>query len=263
MVYVIIVMHSFVANSDSDQESILSDCEDCETMESTFSTFADKIYDTLKEEIKAEDFKKVRRRCLQNANVIGTISLPKDVQDQILNANDFDDLFDILCSTPYWNWMNIRMLERMAGNCTAAKQLIKNYKNTVFSRKIKDVISEIPNLKVPEGEYTEVKVKWNKSFDDLTIKDIVTKWNDIEKKFNVDETMVLKSITEGCVEVCWFLPNHLTEHAIYSIKHDNQSDVNAQELFPEMLYFKIGDAVIKGNVMSKLYIKVQDNQVEF
>ena len=261
MVHVIIMMYSFVANSDSGQESILSDCEDCETMESTFSYFADKICDTLKEEIK--DFKKVRRRCIQNANVIGTISLPKDIKNQILSASDFDDLFDILCSTPYWNWMNIRMLERMAGNCTSAKQLIEKYKSKVFSRKVKDIISEIPNLEVPIDEYTEVKAKWNKNFDDLTIKDIVTKWNDIEKKFNVDETMVLKSITEGCVKVCWLLPNHLTECAISSVKHDNQSDVNAQELFPEMLYLKIGDAVIKGNVMSKLHIQVQEKQVEF
>ena len=254
-------MYLFVAiNSDSDQESILSDCEDCEKLESTFSTYADEICDTLKEEIK--DFRKVRRRCAQNVNVTGTMSLPKDIRNQILNANNFDDLFDILCCTPYWNWMNIRMLERMAGDCTAAKQLIEGYKNKVFSRKVKDVISEIPNLKVPKGVYTEVKVKWDKNFNDLTIKDIVTEWNDIEKKFNVDEAMVLKSITEGCVEVCWLLPNHLTEHAIYSIKHDNQSDTNTQELFPEMLYLKISDAVIKDEVMSKLHIQIQEKQVD-
>ena len=235
-----------------------------ESMESTFATFADKICDELK---KGSDFKKARRKCIQNVNVAGTISLSKDTLNEIRNAKDFDELFDILCFTPYWNWMNIRMLERMATDCSAAQQVINQYKNEVFSRKIKDFISEIPALEIPADKYTEVKGKWNKDFDNLTVKDIVEQWNEIEKKFNVEETMLLKSITKGCVEICWVIPNNLVKCAVDSatinqpVKHEDHSGIqpppvnhsgsSTQKFFSEVLYLKIGDVIIKDDVISK------------
>ena len=239
-----------------------------ESMEFTFSTFADKICDELK---KGSDFKKVRRKCIQNVNVTGTISLPKDTLTEIRNAKEFDELFDILCCTPYWNWMNIRMLERMAADSSAAQQMINQYKNEVYSRKVKDIVSEIPNLEIPADKYTEVKGKWNKDFDNLTVKDIVEQWNEIEKKFNVEETMILKSITEGCVEICWVLPNDLVERAIDSatinqpVKYENhsgnqppvnhQSGSSTQELFSEALFLRIGDVIIKDDLISKFQVQ--------
>ena len=239
-----------------------------ESMESTFSTFVDKICDELK---KGSDFIKVRRKCIQNVNVTGTISLPKDTLNEIRNAKEFDELFDILCFTPYWNWMNIRMLERMAADCSAAQQVISQYKNEVFCRKVKDVVSEIPSLEIPADKYTEVKGKWNKDFDNLIVKDIVEQWNEIEKKFNVEETMLLKSITEGCVEICWLIPNDLVERAIDSatinqpVKHEehssNQPPVNhqsgssTQEFFSETLFLKIGNVIIKDDVISKFQMR--------
>ena len=234
-----------------------------ESMESTFATFVDKICDELK---KRSDFIKVRRKCIQNVNVPGTISLSKDTLNEIRNAKNFDELFDILCITPYWNWMNIRMLERMATDCSAAQQVISQYKNEVFSRKVKNIISEIPTLEIPEDKYTEIKVKWKKDFDNLMVKDIVEQWNEIEKKFNVEETMLLKSITKGCVEICWVIPNDLVKCAIDSatvnqpIKHEdysgiqppvNQSGSSTQEFFSEVLYLKIGDVTIKDDVISE------------
>ena len=233
-------------------------------MESIFTIYAEKICNAIKKN-KIKDFKAVRRRCIQNVNVNGAISLSEDTLSKIRNAKNFNDLFDILCCTPYWNWMNIRMLEKITGDCSEAKQLIDDYKATIFSKKVKDILTEIPILDIPKNKYTEVKEKWKKDFNDLTVKDIVERWNEIEKKFNVEETMLLQSITEGCVEVCWLLPNHLTEHAICSAtnnqpgRHDDDDDQSGlgstQQLFPEVLYLKIGDTVIKDNFISELSTK--------
>ena len=236
----------------SDEEN---DCESSRTIESIFSKYIDKICDALKE---GSDFRKVRRKCVANVNVIGTISLSKEIQNEIRNTDNFDDLFDVLCCTPYWNWMNIRMLEKMAGDCSEAKHLIEKYKSTIFSRKVKDIISEIPCLKIPPGNYTRVKEKWKKDLNDLKIKDIVNRWNEIERKFNVEETMLLESITEGCVEICWLLPSHHSKHVIClatnneqgRLDDDDQSGSGTQDLFLDMLYLKIGDNVIK-DIMSK------------
>ena len=269
-----------------------------DTIDVAFSTFVDKMQDALSK----ENFKKIRRKCLENLNVVGGISLPVDAEEKIMDTRDLDDLFDVCCRCKsYWNWMNIRILEKMAGNSSAAKQLIEGYKKEIFSRKVKDVISEIPSLEIPTDKYTEVKEKWNKNFDDLLIQDIVERWHEIEKKLKVEEAMLLKSITSGCVEICWLLRNDLVEHAICSatnnppdgdddqspaqkpvkeegigqsfkdgdhltaqepVKKDDQSTTQrpvrggdqsaTNNLFPEVSYLKIGDVVVKDDIISKL-----------
>ena len=148
--------------------------------------------------------------------------------------------------------MNIRMLEKMVGDCSPAKELIHQYKSEVFSRKLKDVLSDIPILDIPPDQYAEVKVKCKKDFNEVTIKDIIKEWNDIEKKFNVEEAMLLQSITEGCVEICWLLPNDLVERAISSAANNQLAKCRDQsateELFLEVLYLKIGDVVVKDDI---------------
>ena len=241
-------------NSSPAQENIVTDNVISETIDTTFVSFVDEMFEVLSQ----VDFHKVQRRCLDNLNVVGS---SMDVEDKIYDSEKLSDLFKAMSRycRPHWNWMNIRMLEKMAGNSLAAKQLIKKYKNAVYSRKVKDVLSEISNLEIPPNEYTEVKEKWNKNINELTVRDIVNQWREIEKKFNVEETMLIKSITDGCVEICWLLPNHLFKHAVCSATNnqqgrhdDDQSGSGAKELFPEVLYLKIGDVIIKDDDIGKL-----------
>ena len=216
----------------------------------------DKIFDVLNK----EDFRKVRRKCLENLNVPGGISLSADIMLKISSTKDLYDLFEIMClCKAYWNWMNIRIIEKMAGNSVEAKTLIDQYKNEVFSRKVKDVMLEISNLEVPTDKYTEVKEKWNKEFDDLRIKDIVKRWSEIEKMLEAQGTMLFKNIMAGCVEICWLLPNDLVEHAIYSTTSASQcseledQSTNYQEFYSdsELLSLQIGDVIIKDRDTSK------------
>ena len=213
-----------------------------------------------------ENFDKIHRKSLENLNVIGGISLSEDIENKLENSQNLSAIFKVMSRhcRPYWNWMNIRMLEKMAGNSLKAKQSIEKYKGSIYSRKIKDVISEISNLEIPTAGYTEVREKWKKDFNDLTVKDVVKRWNELEKKFNVEETMLLKNVITGCVEVCWLLPNHLVEHTVCSATinqqdrddDDDQSNngISTQDLFPEVLYLKIGDFVVKDVFTSKLHI---------
>ena len=245
-------------NVNLSQENVTTDYDSSESLDAAFSNFVDDMLDVLTK----EKFDRVQRRCLENLDVVGGISLSVDIEDKIDKSENLIGLVKVLSRCKqYWNWMNIRILEKMAGNSKPAKQLIKEYKNKVFSRKIKDVMSEISNLEIPKNGYTEMKEKWNKNFNDLIVKDVVERWNEIEKKFNVKETMLLKSITEGCVEVCWLLPNHLVEDAICSAtnnqpsRHDDDDPGSIQQLFPEVLYLKIGDIIIKDDFISKLSTK--------
>ena len=206
-----------------------------------------------------EDFRKIRRRCSENLNVTCGISLSKDIKDKISTAQDLYDLFDVTCHCKqYWNWMNIRVIEKMASKCQEAMKLIDQYKEKVFSKKVKEVISEIPNLEIPADKYTEVKEKWNKEYDDLMIKDVVKRWNEIEKVLEAEGEILFKNITFGCVEICWLIPNSLVEHAVslatktQCVNHEDHSAIDNQEFLSESMSFKIGDVVIKDAFTSKL-----------
>ena len=225
------------------------------TVDSAFSKFVDKIFDVL----NREDFRKVRRKCLENLNVPGGITLSTEIINKISNTKDLYDLFDVTClCKPYWNWMNIRIIEKMVGISEEAEKLIEQYKNEVFCRKVKDLMLEISNLEVPMDKYTEVKDKWNKEFDDLRIKDVVKRWGEIEKILEAEGTMLFKTITAGCVEICWLLPNDLVERAIYlatSIQfgeREDQSATNYQNFYSKSLSLKIGDIIITNIIKSKL-----------
>ena len=136
------------------------------------------------------------------------------------------------------------MLEKIAGNSSAAKQTIEKYKKYIFSRKVKDIVSENSIVEISTYLYTEVKEKWSKDFDDLTFEDIIKRWNELEKILNAEEKMLLKSINEGCVEITWLIPNDLVEQVSISLTNnqqsrhddDDQSGTGTQELFPDMLY---------------------------
>ena len=216
--------------------------------------------------LEKEDFKKIRRRCLENLNVACGMSLSQDVKDDISKAQDLDDLFEATCSSR--NWMNIRVIEKMAGKCEKAKKLIGEYKDNVYSRKVKEVVSEIPDLEVPADKFTEVKEKWDMEFDDLKIKDLVKRWNEIEKILEAEGSMLFNKITVGCVNICWLIPNDLVEHAVHlatkslPVKHDDhdQSATENQEFYSKSLSLEIGDKVIiEDTITSKSLLRYNVN----
>ena len=78
---------------------------DCENVDECFSHFTAAMFEILS---KAK-FPSLRRACLENSNKIGGVTLPKDLKSNIAAAQNLDNLFDVLCDSPYWNWMNIKM----------------------------------------------------------------------------------------------------------------------------------------------------------
>ena len=76
--------------------------------------------------------------------VINLVELrsPVTLRGNIAATQNLDDLFDVLCNTPYWNWMNIKMLGKMAkaSHLPVATKLIQQYKEEVYSRKLIEVL---------------------------------------------------------------------------------------------------------------------------
>ena len=117
------------------------DFTSCENVDDAFSRFTAEMFLIL---CKVK-FITLRRACLENINKIGGAVLPENLVTEIRTANDLDDLFDVLGSSPYWNWMNIRMLVKMANvsRQPAALKLIDRYREEVYSRKVMEILSPI------------------------------------------------------------------------------------------------------------------------
>ena len=75
----------------SNQESIITG--PFENIDNFFSAFVDEIFDVLAQ----ENFKKVQRKCLENLNVAGGLSVSVDVENKINDAQNLEDLFNVTC----------------------------------------------------------------------------------------------------------------------------------------------------------------------
>ena len=210
----------------------------CEDVDDCFSHFTAAMFKILSE----AKFTSLRRACLENSNRLGGVALSKELKSSIANAQSLDQLFDVLCDSPYWNWMNIKMLTKMAqaSLLDAATKLIQQYKDEVFSRKLIDVLPQLPNLNISDTDYTKVKERWNKDLNDVTVNDLVNHWSEIENIFDVEEpTVLLEKVINGSIEIYWLIPTELVDHIRHSVNNQISIMLNC-----DVLYFDIGGHMI-------------------
>ena len=220
----------------------------CEHVGGIFSLFTQKIFEVFKK----ADFKHLRRVCCQNITTQCSLVSSK-VKDKIMNTEDHDDLFDVLCvESPYCNWMNIKLLENMAAGNSEATKLIDEYRAVVLSRPLTEVIKYIPRFKIREKDYKKIKLKYQIDFDSLLVNDIIKIWDNVEKIFNVKGHLLIKKIAKGCVEICWLIHNDLVKHAIHAIcmavsnppaVYNDQPSTD--QLFSDTLCLEIGSFIVK------------------
>ena len=167
--------------------------------------------------------------------------LPSDFVDKIDATSNLKELLELLNKSPHCNWMNIRMLEKMAAASkqSEAKTLITTYKNIILSKKINDILQELPDLEISDDYYTKVKDRWNKDLEDITVNDIVNRWCKLQKIFDVDDlAILLENILKGSTIFHWLIPVCLITQVKYSVLRNwyNIEDIS---------YLCIGDHVIK------------------
>ena len=195
------------------------------------------LISALRSKLSEDKFQMLRRGYTANKIIQ---KLPESFIDEIRNTKTLDDLFDVVVASPYCNWMNIRLLEEMAAASLQPNihHLIGQYKSAVYSKRLQDVFRQIPEFEVPEDYYSKVKQKWNKEFEDVTLKDVIGHWDKLEKIFDFEEPMLLlERVIKSSVQFHWLIPSELVCHARYSaFKNWHQLD--------DILYLDICDHVI-------------------
>ena len=164
-----------------------------------------------------EDIGIIRRACIVQIQSPNGAQLPPDVVEKIQNAHNLDTLLDILTATKYWSWIDLRLLEALvvASGSSTAQDIVKKYKEAVYSKKLKEVLPDAPSEEIKDAYFTKIVSKVGKSSDEITVADLIKFRSRLETVImDINNgSCVLEHIADGCIEIHWVIPTHYIHHA--------------------------------------------------
>ena len=167
--------------------------------------------------LQTGDFYTIRRACIEQTNTPNGAQLSPDMMQKITSTNNLNGLLDTLALSPYWSWIDLRLLQAtvVASGSVKAKSLLTSYKNAVFSKKLIDVISEVPSKEVKDEHYAKIISKFDKEFEEITIFDLLKRKSQLETVIMDLKrgTCALAHISAGCIEIHWFVPTNYIDDA--------------------------------------------------
>ena len=170
--------------------------------------------------LQKEDFYAIRRSCIEQISTPNGAQLSPDMVQKIKTANNLNALLDTLAESPYWSWIDLRLLEGIviASGSNVAIDLLRSYQNGVFSKKLLKVLPSVPNKEVKDAYYSKIVSKIKKDIEEITVFDLLEFQSELETVImNLKNgTCALAHIEEGCIEIHWFVPTHCIDHAYKS-----------------------------------------------
>ena len=172
--------------------------------------------------LKKSDYGNLRRACITQIHNPGGAELSDTMVEQILARHNIDELFDLLVCSPYWSWIDIRLLEVMvvASENPQAVQLLDNYKNVVFSKKLIDLLPNVPSKRVKEEYYSKVVTKVNQDHNEMTVADLLKFQTHLEVVLmDIKKGVcILEHLQKGCIEIHWYIPTICVDEAYQSAR---------------------------------------------
>ena len=157
------------------------------------------------------NFMQLKNACIQRGAL-----LPSEFKQQIKSAVELDDLLDVLDNPMYCNWLNTRLLKRIVKSIDIpeAKQLIQTYEECVYSRKVSDVVVHFDPRCFNPSHVCSVKAKIARSFESLTVADIIRYCQELESVMGVYTGSVTATECQpGCLKITCVIPLYCALHA--------------------------------------------------
>ena len=172
------------------------------------------------EAIEKADFSKIAETFEDGTSL--NHGVPEDIEEKTLQAKDCVSFINAL-KPAHCNWLNISILKVVAQSVDAvsreATELVDQFIETVYPRKVKEVMQEISNISnISMDSYTDVKETWNKDLDDVIIEDLFIHQKHLASILQIQQhTLVLQRIDSG-IEMHWAIHTRLVERARQSAK---------------------------------------------
>ena len=182
----------------------------------------------------------LRRACIAQVHNPDGAELTPDLVEKISLTQNIDDLFDQLVRTPYWSWIDIRILDMMvvASGIPLAVKLLDNYKAAIFSKKLIDLLPNVFGKEIDKERYTKVITKLQMDPKEMTVSDLLKFQSKLEIDIiNIKKGMcIIEYLEKGCIEVHWYIPTSCVDGAYRTarVKCYQFNDLCLQ-------YLKIGD----------------------
>ena len=148
--------------------------------------------------------------------------LPQGYKQRIRDAQELDDIFDVLENPLYCNWLNVRLLERIAKNIEnqLAEELIKIYKENVYSRKISNV-KKYFKICFNKETVSYIEVKINKTHKDLTVEEILNNCEELEEVMDIYTGAVsVTNSSAGCLQITIVIPLYCSLYAFKTVQRN-------------------------------------------
>ena len=193
------ISFTYIANSSDDIDKKI-----CNVNFNLYEDVADafvKLFTVCQQVIKMssnEKFRTIKNSCISRAG--------KPLGGLIKRATDTDGFFEILAdNNKYCNWMNISLLSTMAIACgnEHLQALIKDYKNVIYSRTLRDVWNCLPHYPVRGKYYGKLQATFgDKDPDNMTVDELVKNEPQLAKKI----AMLIAVVERKSLLVTWLIP---------------------------------------------------------
>ena len=185
-------------------------------------------------------FEDLQRVCHEQMNAPDGAQLSQNLLTKVQSCQSITALFNTLAKSPCWSWIDIRLLSVMAAASGLVEciELLESYKQSVFSRKLIDVIPNAPSRKVKDEYYSKLVAKLDKDSNEVTVSDLLETHSELEKVIlDINNGVcVLDHLEDGCILIHWLIPSVCRDDAYQSAKRRCEKFKDCG-----LLYLKIGD----------------------
>ena len=149
--------------------------------------------------------------------------LSNELRSDVRKAPDLEETFDLLATSPFCTWLELRILKRMAkvANVPEAMDMIKVFEECVHKRKCSEVKPYFKKQYINPDHLTLVTAKLNQNPDNLIVSDLINYCHKLEGICGIPaESSTPISSKEGCLEISFAIPTYCCLHA-YEIAKSN------------------------------------------
>ena len=171
----------------------------------------------LRKLLQMEDYNILKDTCV---SIVTDAQLSKQVGSKVQSSGNTNELLSALTLSPYWNWMDIRLMEMVAATSDEAMKLLRSYKDYLYPQNLVDLLLFIPNVgKDEESNYKMMSVKMQAKINNVTVKKFFSYRQFLESILNLKAgALVLKGIEKEPFNIEWLIPSNQCSHAYKSAK---------------------------------------------
>ena len=181
------------------------------SVKNSFTRLSDRVSKLLQK----EEFFSLKLNC---ERAVIDAQLPEYFCNKLKSSGNFNELLSVLIFSPYWNWIDVRLMEAVAVISDEAIYMLKQYKEYLHPQYLVDHLSLITDIQADiKVNYKAATIKMQTKIDKITIKHFFSLRHFIETQIlDLKEGNCILRNTEDSFEINWFIPRDQCLHACKS-----------------------------------------------